>query len=160
MDLNSAQGGVLAVKLGTGSPLPSRKTRKDFQTLTEIRAREAEVLAKNGNQQGAYYLAGFAVECALKACIAKKTKRHDFPLSAKDANRIYSHDLGELLKLAEIGPQLDRAMKASRALRENWVVVQNWSVDSRYETSGLKGADMNAAVNSAQGVLQWIKRRW
>jgi len=67
---------------------PSRKTRKDFQRLAELRAKEAATLAKTGNQQGAYYLAGFAVECALKACIAKKTRRHDFPADKDYASKV------------------------------------------------------------------------
>ena len=58
-------------------------TRKDFQLLAELRANEAAILAHNGNEQGAYYLAGMAIECALKACIAKKTKRHAFPPDRK-----------------------------------------------------------------------------
>jgi HEPN domain-containing protein len=125
-----------------------------------MRAQEAGVLAKNGNEEGAFYLAGLAVECALKACIAKKMRRHDFPLPAKDANRVYTHDLSELLKLAELEGDLDTAMRRSRGLTENWIIVQNWKVESRYESSGLKGTDMVAAVNSADGVLRWIQRRW
>jgi len=125
-----------------------------------MRAREADALAKNGNEEGAYYLGGLAVECALKACIAKKMKRHDFPLAAKDANRVYTHDLSELLKLAELEGHLDTAMRRNRALTENWSIVQSWKVESRYETSGLKGTDLVAAVNSADGVLPWIRRRW
>ena len=125
-----------------------------------MRAREADALAKNGNEEGAYYLGGLAVECALKACIAKKMKRHDFPLTAKDANRVYTHDLSELLKLAELEGHLDTAMRRNRALTENWSIVQSWKVESRYETSGLKGTDLVAAVNSADGVLPWIRRRW
>jgi len=150
----------LARKTGGLSPFPFRKTRRDFQVLAEMRAKEAGVLAKNGNGEGAYYLGGLAIECALKACIAKKMKRHDFPLAAKHANRVYAHDLGDLLKLAELESHLDKAMKGNRALTANWGVVQNWKVESRYETSGLKGTDMVAAVNSADGVLPWIRQRW
>jgi hypothetical protein len=87
-------------------------------------------------------------------------KRHDFPLSAKDANRVYTHDLNELLKLAELESHLDKEMKGNRALTASWAVVKNWRVESRYETSGLNGADMVAAVNSTDGVLSWIRRRW
>jgi len=150
----------LARKRTRQSPFPLRKTRHHFQVLAEIRAREAGVLATNGNEEGAYYLAGLAVECALKACIAKKMRRHDFPLPAKDANRVYSHDLSELLKLAELEDDLDTTMRRSRALTENWIIVQNWKVESRYETSGLNGTDMFTAVSSADGVLPWIQRRW
>jgi hypothetical protein len=69
----------LAKKPAGPDPFPVRRTRRDFQVLAEMRAQEAGVLAKNGNEEGAYYLGGIAIECALKACIAKRTKRHDFP---------------------------------------------------------------------------------
>jgi HEPN domain-containing protein len=150
----------LARKERGPSPFPLRKTRRDFQALAGIRAKEAGVLAKNGDEEGAYYLGGLAIECALKACIAKKMRRHDFPLAAKDASRVYTHDLDDLLKLAELEGHLDKAMKGNRALTANWGVVKNWRVESRYETSGLKGTDMVAAVNSADGVLPWIQQRW
>jgi len=136
------------------------KTRKNFQRLTELRAKEATTLARSRNQQGAYYLAGFAVECALKACIAKKTKRHDFPADAKHAGRVYSHDLTELLKLAGLDSQLDRDMRGNPQLAANWGVVKAWRVDCRYETSGLSGKDMVDSLDSPDGVLTWIKLRW
>ena len=44
-----------------------------------MRVKEAAVLLQNGCPEGAYYLAGYAVECALKACVAKQTREHDFP---------------------------------------------------------------------------------
>jgi len=47
--------------------------RADFQELAQIRLRDAEVLLENGRFDGAYYIAGYSVECALKACIAKLT---------------------------------------------------------------------------------------
>jgi HEPN domain-containing protein len=49
--------------------------RADLQQLAELRITEAKVLLDNGFYAGAYYLAGYAVECALKACIAKLTNR-------------------------------------------------------------------------------------
>jgi HEPN domain-containing protein len=49
-------------------------TRRDFQALSATRLREARALLKTGNPEGAYYLAGYAIECALKACVAKKTR--------------------------------------------------------------------------------------
>jgi hypothetical protein len=53
--------------------------RKDFQELAAVRLKEARVLLRAGCYEGAYYLAGYAVECALKACISKQTERHEFP---------------------------------------------------------------------------------
>lgn len=47
-------------------------TRKDFQTLAEDRLADAQTLLKTqSNWSGAYYISGYAVECALKACICK-----------------------------------------------------------------------------------------
>ncbi len=150
----------MTLKSAAAGQVPARKTRKDFQRLAELRAEEASILAGKRKQQGAYYLGGFAVECALKACIAKKTRRHEFPADAKYANRVYTHELTELLKLAGLTQQLARDMKIKPDLATNWGVVKGWNVDSRYETSGLKGTDMVTAVNSRDGVLQWIKLHW
>jgi len=47
--------------------------RTQLQQLAEERVRDAEALLKAGQWSGAYYLAGFAVEFGLKACIAKLT---------------------------------------------------------------------------------------
>jgi HEPN domain-containing protein len=38
--------------------------RADFQKLAELRIREAKVLLDSKHYEGAYYLAGYAVECA------------------------------------------------------------------------------------------------
>jgi len=77
--------------------------RYDFQKLARIRLEEAKVLLRNGKHEGCYYLCGYAVECALKACIAKRTKRYDFPDKSmfKDA---YTHDLDQLVRTAELEP--------------------------------------------------------
>ena len=140
--------------------LPARKTRKDFQRLAELRAKEAVTLAKTGSPQGAYYLAGFAVECALKACIAKKTRRHDFPADKDYAGKVYTHNLDQLLKLAHLEAQLYEDMETRPQLAKSWYIVRDWKVDSRYETSNLRGKEMTLAVNSADGMLQWIKLHW
>ena len=139
---------------------PPTKTRKDFQRLTELRVKEASILAKSGNQRGAYYLAGFAVECALKACIAKKTRRHDFPPGPNHARSAYSHDLGDLLKLAGLADQHDIEMNTNQQFLKNWGIIKEWRVDCRYETSGLNGSDMIDALSSQDGVLNWIKLHW
>jgi hypothetical protein len=55
---------------------------------------------------GAYYLAGFAVECALKACIAKQTLRHEFP-DKKRAVESSSDELLPLVRLAGVLASFD-----------------------------------------------------
>jgi hypothetical protein len=53
--------------------------RNELQKISRLRVKEAKVLLDNGYAPGAYCLMGYAVECVLKACIAKKTKRYDCP---------------------------------------------------------------------------------
>ena len=134
--------------------------RKDFQDLANVRADEATILASNRKQQGAYYLAGLAIECALKACIAKKTKRHQFPLGRDYVNDVYQHNLEGLLKVANLEKQLVEEMNKNRGFEVNWNVVKAWDVERRYDLIGLRGSDMVAAVTAPDGVLQWIKQHW
>ena len=83
--------------------------RQDLQKISRIRIREARKLLNAGEYAGAYYLAGYAVECALKACIAKQTKRYEFPEIGRVKNS-YEHDPTKLAKVAglpeAIGSQL------------------------------------------------------
>ena len=134
-------------------------SRRDLQRLAVLRTREAGALARTRNQQGAYYLAGYAIECALKACIAKKTKRHDFPDRAF-ANRIYTHDLSLLLKEASLENALDSDMQNNPALAANWNTVKVWTEECRYKTNGLNGRDLHLAITGSNGVLPWIMKHW
>ncbi|MFZ0801736.1 MAG: DNA-binding protein [Terriglobales bacterium] len=135
-------------------------TRKDFQRLAELRAREAGALLRTRNPMGSYYLSGYAVECALKACIAKQAGRHEFPPKPDYVRRQYTHDLKELLRLADLQQQLDEDMERSPALAKNWSIVKTWDENARYQVSGLNGRDFYDAIIGSDGVLLWIKQRW
>lgn len=66
--------------------------REDLQLISRQRRREAAALLRAKLFPGAYDLAGYSVDCALKACIAKQTNRHDFP-NKKLAAEAWTHDL-------------------------------------------------------------------
>jgi hypothetical protein len=134
--------------------------RKDLKFLADLRAKEAGVLLANGKPHGAYYLAGYAVECALKACIAKKTKRFEFPAKADYAREVYSHKLNTLVSVAGLDADLKKEINANPAFATNWSTVKDWTKESRYKTEKLNGRDMYNAVVGGDGVLPWIKQRW
>jgi hypothetical protein len=134
--------------------------RRDFKILAELRSEEARILLGKGKQQGVYYLAGYAVECALKACIAKKTKRFEFPAKVEYIRKLYTHELDKLLSLAGLDAQLNKDVGANKVFGANWSTVKDWTEESRYRTSGLNGKDMYNAVAGPDGVLPWIKLRW
>ena len=136
--------------------------RADLQNLSRLRRREAYQLLQAGHFCGAYYLAGLSVECALKACIAKKVNRYDFPDRAL-AQRVYTHNLEQLQKDAGLESIFKRDADASPLLELNWAVVKDWSVESRYDLtiSEALARDLYSACTSRRyGVLAWIRQHW
>ena len=136
--------------------------RRDLQRLSNIRLSEAKALLDNGYYSGAYYLLGYAVECALKACIAKQVRQHDFP----DLHRVrdsYTHDLQALLKISGLDIELGQENIRNPALHRNWITVRDWTVDSRYEYEIVEVAVRefhSAATVKSNGILPWLRRRW
>lgn len=105
--------------------------RSDLQKLTKLRVREAQVLLNSQCYEGAYYLLGYAIECAFKACIAKQTKRYDFP-NKNLANSIYTHDLNTLLKFSGLEQEHRKESKSNPNFELNWTIVKDWKEDARY----------------------------
>lgn len=119
------------------------------------------MLLKSQHYDGAYYLCGYVIECALKACIARHTKRHDFP-DKKRVVESYTHDLEKLIKVAELWPALEWEMDQDPDFADNWYVVKDWEENSRYERHAKREAeDLYSAVADGQhGVLRWIRQHW
>ncbi len=136
--------------------------RKDFQLLARVRLREARVLLARRLPSGAYSLAGYVVECGLKACIAKQTQRASFPPDPAWVRSVYTHDLARLVEAAGLAAPLNTESATDRAFRVHWAIVKDWSEQSRYGRHSLaKAQDMLDAVADRQhGVLQWIERFW
>src|SRR3954470_23776101 len=98
--------------------------RATFQQLAELRLAEAKLLLENGLPSGAYYLAGYAVECALKSIIAAGFRANEIPDKSL-VNSVYTHNLKDLLNLAELKGALDEAISQNPDLRESWATVSN-----------------------------------
>ena len=136
--------------------------RRELQQLSHQRRRDAKVLLDAGNYSGAYYLLGYAVECGIKAAIARNVQRHDFP----DLNTVrdsYKHNLEGLLKTAGLWPHLTTAMAASQSLQVNWAVVKDWDVESRYtlSISEVRARDFySASTSKTTGFLSWLRNYW
>lgn len=135
--------------------------RVEFQELAEVRFMEARSLLDTGFSDGAYYLAGYAVECALKACIAKRTQEHDFP-DKKLVNESHTHNLIELMRISNLTALLKVAMQNDPILEDHWTTVQSWSETSRYQRyeSWQSQALIDAIANPIGGLLPWIRQHW
>ena len=135
--------------------------RTELQWLAKERIREAKVLLDAQHWSGAYYLAGYAVECALKACIAKGMLAEEFP-DKSFTDKCWTHNLVQLLGPTGLKDDFDAAVQADTDLRDNWNIVKEWTEASRYARK--KKADAqdlyDAIIDRKHGVLSWLNRRW
>jgi HEPN domain-containing protein len=136
--------------------------RLELRQLAEDRIADAAVLLAAGRWSGAYYLAGYALECGLKACIARLTNQDDFPRDRKFVEECYTHNLEKLLKAAGLKAALDADASVNTALSGNWGIATEWGEASRYEQKSRAEAQelYDAITNDPDGVLPWIRRRW
>jgi HEPN domain-containing protein len=136
-------------------------TRKDFQELASVRLNEAKILLRNRCWEGAYYLGGYAAECALKACIARQTRRHDFP-DRVTANAVHTHDLNTLIKFADLDGPLKEAAATHPEFIRNWGIVREWWEQSRYERPSQAEAEnlLKALGDRKNGVMRWLRQHW
>lgn len=137
--------------------------RADFQQLAVMRVEDAKVLLDYGRYEGSYYLAGYAVECALKACIAKQTKLHDFPPPRKVVEAVYTHDLDRLLSASGLRSEFDKASLIDRNLNDYWNEVKKWSEEVRYDLNITEVMARNiytAVTDGKHGVLTWLMKHW
>jgi HEPN domain-containing protein len=137
--------------------------RSAFQKLAQTRLVDARALLKANRFDAAYYMAGYSVECALKACIARKTRRFDFP--PKDARDFYMHDLEGLVKAADVEKSFRRERQNDGILDRYWEIVKDWKPDSRYDfrgrqASGIAKALLVAIEDKQHGVLQCLFKYW
>jgi len=107
--------------------------RAQLQQLAELRVQDAEALLTVSRWDAAYYLLGYAIECALKACVAKQFRLHEVP-DKELVNSFYTHSFDRLLAISGVKSNLEIRRK----------------VDTRYE----------AVTNSATGILPWLKTQW
>lgn len=137
-------------------------TRLDFQELATVRLAEAKALLDAELWDGAYYLAGYAVEVGLKACIIKRVQATDAFLERKFSERCYTHNFSDLLELTG----LKAIWKASRAtdleFSDNWKSAIVWTEQKRYHRVTKRETNKlyQAIADTPHGVFQWIQTHW
>jgi hypothetical protein len=137
--------------------------RATLQQLAACRLEEAKLLMREEHFSGAYYIAGYAIEFALKARIAAQFRADEIP--DKDlVNAVYRHDLAKLLGLAGLETALKDACRSDSGLDRRWSIVKNWNEQARYslwtEDQAAAMIDAIDGSSSSEGVFQWLNARW
>jgi hypothetical protein len=135
-----------------------------FQSLAEARLQEAKCLYDAELYSGAYYLAGYAVELAIKALIVKGFFAENIP-DLEHVKKIYDHDLERLILLVRLEGfqrQFQELKRASADFETHWSAVKDWKSSSRYVIWDQKSAGtlLSAVHDPEHGVFQWIRRFW
>lgn len=159
--------------------------RSDLQRLADLRVDEATSLLRSGYPDGAYYLAGYAIEAAIKAIVAIQFEHHTVP-DRRLVEDFHKHDFKTLLRLARIDRELENSCKKDQDFNSNWSIIEGWSINARYsvnrqirlpEPEDVPGglslrlldekieaseahALINAIADENKGVLPWLKRFW
>lgn len=136
-------------------------SRSTFKALAKCRLVEATCLFGNRQYDGAYYLAGYSIECALKAIACKRFQRAHLP-DKKFVQSLYTHDLKDLVAVCGLASDLRVMSSSNRIFAANWRTVSDWDESSRYKrTKRVVAQDMVDAVGDpVDGVLEWLKRHW
>jgi HEPN domain-containing protein len=134
--------------------------RSDFQNLAAEHIADAKALLAAKRWGGAYYLAGYAVECGLKACVLVRLSA-EVGLVFEDrrfSEKCWTHNLEQLLSLAGLMEML----VVDPELFARWDIVKDWNEASRYERRTKNKAEelYGAVTDKKHGVLTWIRARW
>lgn len=140
--------------------------RAQLQRLAQIRLDDAQALLVSARWPAAYYLAGYAVECALKSCVLQHV--HDSgvifsdPKYLQDLAKCWTHDFRLLIKLAGLTVTLGTARATNPALDGYWKIAEDWSETSRYEEkTELEAKTLyGAVIHNPDGVFLWIQQHW
>ncbi|MES1983423.1 MAG: DNA-binding protein [Pseudomonadota bacterium] len=136
-------------------------TRQDLQNLSASKLNDAELLFDNCRWANAYYLAGYAIELALKACAARQLQAETIP-DKKLVNALYTHSFDQLVGLAGLRAELRNRQDQDSTFSANWGIVGEWTPDARYEATDKSSANflIHAVGNAQHGVLPWIRQYW
>ena len=140
--------------------------RKELQALAAARVKDAKVLIGRKRWAAAYYLAGYAVECGLKACVLRFVEDTGLIFGQKDGLKrladCWTHDLEKLVGIANLREELQLATQQSATFDKYWTVVKKWTEVSRYATKSESDARelFEAITNPDDGVMKWIRSRW
>jgi hypothetical protein len=137
--------------------------RAELQQLSRARIDDTAALLAARRWQAAYYLTGYALECALKSCILSRIERTGIIFEDKRfVENCWTHDLEKLVVQSDLVVEFGLARSAQPELDANWLIAIDWSVESRYQLSSQAQATqlLEAISNPINGVLVWFRNFW
>ncbi|MBF0495922.1 MAG: HEPN domain-containing protein [Deltaproteobacteria bacterium] len=136
----------------------------ELKELANIRLEEVKSLFASELYDGAWYLTGYVVEMALKACICRTLDLDEYPEEGELSRSFKTHRLDILLTLSGLGRKLSQDANNNLRLLENWSGITEWNESIRYSPVGtIQKEQVEKIISSLEdedGVFTWIKKHW
>lgn len=134
----------------------------DIRNLADLRIVEAENLNNVGYPDGAFYLAGYAVELYLKAKICENLNLPTFYTQyapKTDLSKTFLiHNLDRLILLSGLLPKFEAEKANDPVFTGHCVNIERWSEKSRYDDQGTHNLQQTTIfLESVKFITQWIK---
>ncbi|NEW92780.1 HEPN domain-containing protein [Rhodopseudomonas sp. BR0M22] len=135
-------------------------SRTSLQNAATAKIDDARLLFQNRRFSNAYYLYGYGIELALKACIARQIVAETVP-DTSVLKGFLDHNYARLVGLAGLTEPL-RRRRLDPEFDSRWSIVSEWSVESRYDMiDAVTATAMQDAIESADhGVFRWLVQYW
>jgi len=144
---------------------------KQLKLIAKARLRSVEFLMKAKDWDGAVYMMGYVLECALKASVCKTLRLSEYPENRKTDGHFMTHNLDQLLVLSGMSDLFN--ISAPVVIFQNWSeFTQEFQGDwpaMRYNYNRLQSFDEiktkklhNNLIDGPNGILSVItkKKRW
>jgi hypothetical protein len=115
---------------------------------------DALELCANKRADGAWFNAGFAIECCLKAAIMKQRRLNRWP-DRNEAPELWTHDLGDLFRMLGI----DLAGLHRHPVAPSLKTVLDWRREHGYAVGKVplrNARSMCEAAFESDGVVEWL----
>jgi HEPN domain-containing protein len=136
-------------------PLPNVKEARSFYRAGWQRLDDAQFLMSATRTTGAVYLAGYGVECLLKALVVESVSRANRQIVLDLFRGGRAHDL-EWLRVQYLqlgGPPIPASVM------EHFTLVNTWSTDLRYRPGNVDSEEAEAFLKAAAEFMRWADGR-
>ena len=135
--------------------IPVSRDARLYYRCAFQRYEEAEVLFETDYTTGAVYLAGYGVECILKALVLAAVPAGARSDTMKSFRGGKAHEYEWLRSLYLIGG----GARFPREITRHFTLVNDWSTDLRYAPHSVRADDAEAFLASAVGIIRWADGR-
>jgi len=136
-------------------PLPHAAEARFFYQAAKQRLEDAVFLLEVDRTTGAVYLAGYAVECMLKALLLNQCpppRRKEFNESFRGAK---AHDLAwHKARYLEVG-----GPSFPSGISKAFSFVSTWEVSFRYRSGSIRLTDAKAFIEAVRIITRWAEER-